>query len=269
MRSLLFLLIVFSINTLGAQELYVFSEPASNMPSNTFSPKLKAVVGRTSESKTFQRYTPELMFGISKKLMIHAAGTLSNMTTPSVQFEGAYLYGKYRFYSSDEVHRHFRMAAFTEIGFSRNPMMFDEVSVRGDNSGIEAGVILTQLVNKLAVSATGSFTEVFQKQPEHDHMPLAKRAVNFSLSAGYLVLPGEYVNYDQLNFNIYTELLGQRTYGNDKFFVDLAPAIQFIIKSNSKLNLGYRFQVTGDAIRPAESSFLISFEHTFFNAFKR
>jgi hypothetical protein len=253
----------------GAQELYVFSEPASNMPSNTITLKVKATAGRRGDGTIMQRYTPELMFGFSKNFMVHAATSFSNMMFPSVQFEGAYVYGKYRFLSSDEVHRHFRMAAFAELGISRNPMMFDEVSVRGDNSGVEAGLIATQLINKLAVSATGSFLEVFEQNTRHmTHQPV-QRAVNYSLSAGYLILPVEYRNYEQLNFNIYAELLGQRTFGWESYFVDLAPAVQLIFNSNSKLNLGYRFQVSGNAYRSLEKSFLVSFEHTFFNALKK
>jgi hypothetical protein len=48
-------------------------------------------------------------------------------------------------------------------------------------------------------------------------------------------------------------------------FVDLAPAFQLIFRSSSKLNLGYRFQLKGDAYRMANSSVYLSFEKTFLN----
>jgi hypothetical protein len=94
------------------------------------------------------------------------------------------------------------------------------------------------------------------------------RSVNYSLSAGYLLLPREYKSYDQLNMNIYAELLGQRTLDRKTFYLDLAPSVQFIFNSNSKLNLGYRFQIKGDQHR-MEKSFLVGFEHTFFNVLKK
>jgi hypothetical protein len=253
----------------GAQELYVFSEPASNMPANTISPKFKAVGGKRPGETNYQRYTPELMLGFSKEFMLHLATSFSNMHTPDVKWEGAYVYGKYRFLSNDEIHRHFRMAAFVEAGYSKNPLYFDEISVRGDNSGVDFGLIATQLVHKLAVSATASYLKVYGEPAEHVHHELARSAMNYSLSAGYLVLPREYTSYDQLNFNIYGELIAQQAFGKDAYYIDAAPAIQFIFGSNSKLNLGYRFQVKGNALRAVEKSYLVSFEHTFFNALRK
>jgi hypothetical protein len=252
----------------SAQELYVFSEPASNMPSNTISGKLSAVYGDRKYINTQQRYIGEVMFGISRNLMIHGATTFSNMAASGITWEGAYAYGKYRFFSKDQVHRHFRMAAFTEASYSRNPVMFDEVSLQGDMSGVQGGLIATQLINKLAVSATGSYTKVIETTPSH-HLNPVSAAFNYSLSAGYLVLPREYKSYDQLNVNFYTEFLGQRTFGRETFFIDAAPALQFIIKSNSKVNLGYRFELAGNGERSYRESFLVSFEHTFFNVWKK
>ena len=73
-----------------------------------------------------------------------------------------------------------------------------------------------------------------------------------------------------MNFNIYTEFLAQQSLSDKKtYFVDAAPALQFIFNSNSKLNLGYRFQLKGNANRSMNESFLVSFEHTFFNALRK
>ena len=265
-KSLIYLSLVLLSISVKAQELYVFSEPASNMPANTFAPRMKAVIGKRENTSAFQRYNPELQFGLSKKFMLHGGVTFSNMMFENVQWEGAYLYGKYRFYSSDKLHQHFRMAAFGEIGYSRNEMMNDEVSARGDNTALDIGLIATQLKNKFVVSATTSYLKVLDKNLDEMHHETVDEAINYSLSAGYLVLPLEYTSYDQLNLNLYAEVLGQRTFGKKSYFIDVAPAIQFIFNSNSKLNVGYRFQVAGDALRGVEKSFLVSFEHTFFNA---
>jgi hypothetical protein len=261
---------------LYAQELFVFTEPASNMPANSVTGKLTSVFGERPYNTVQQRYIPEVMFGFSRKLMVHAAATFSNMQTKGVAPEGAYLYGKYRFYSADEMHRHFRMAIFAEGSYSRNKMlMYQELSLQGDISGVQGGLIATQLVNKAAVSATASYTHLLQTgYVNHAYI---NRALNYALSAGYLVLPREYKSYDQLNINVYGELLAQQTFADrsyslnagSSYYLDAAPSIQFIIKSNSKINMGYRFQVAGNAFRNYSNSFLLSFEHTFFNALKR
>jgi hypothetical protein len=93
--------------------------------------------------------------------------------------------------------------------------------------------------------------------------------MNYSLSAGYLLLPFEYVDYRQTNLNLYAELLAQQSLDRKACYVDLAPAIQLIFNSNAKLNIGYRFQLNGDMQRMTESSWLISFERTFLNALKK
>ena len=55
------------------------------------------------------------------------------------------------------------------------------------------------------------------------------------------------------------------------YFIDLAPAFQFIVNSNTKINLGYRFQLKGNAFRMANAapSLSLSVERTFFNTFKK
>jgi hypothetical protein len=255
-----------ALPSLYAQELYVYTEPASNMPSRSVSAKFTTVLGNRMNQGLQQRYMPEVMVGMNRNLMLHAGTAFSNMANASVGWEGAFLYGKYRFLSNDGVHRHFRMAAFGEMAYSRNPMMFDEVSLQGDISGVQAGLIATQLSNKLAVSATTSMIKPFYTyMHHHDDEAMVNSALNYSLSGGYLVFPREYTSFDQLNFNIYTEFLGQRTFGRKTWFVDAAPAIQFIFNSNSKVNLGYRFQLGGNARRSYTESFTLAFEHTFFN----
>jgi hypothetical protein len=95
--------------------------------------------------------------------------------------------------------------------------------------------------------------------------------VNYSLSAGFLLFPLEYTDYNQTNVNLYAELLGSRNinFPSERYYVDLAPSIQFIFNSTSKLNLGYRFQLSGDIDRMANKSFMISYEYIFLNALRK
>ncbi|MGZ5190581.1 MAG: hypothetical protein ACXWCZ_06140 [Flavisolibacter sp.] len=266
------LIVILAIISLKSycQELYVYTEPASNMPAHSISARLTSTLGNDAHDKFVHRYTPEIMFGFSKKLMAHAGITFANMHTSKMQFESVYVYGKYRFLSIDDVHKHFRMAIFAEATHSQNSYDYDEVSIIGDRSGIQFGLIATQLINKLAVSGTFSHTQAMDPSRYDKFIYTPERlykSLNYSVSAGYLVLPREYKSYNQLNVNIYTELLGQRTLDRKTYYLDFAPSLQFIFNSNSKLNLGYRFQIKGDQHR-MEKSFLVGFEHTFFNALK-
>lgn len=269
----IFLLILITIK-LEAQELYVFTEPASNMPANSISFKLTDhfVTSDKIYNRFSHRLMPQIMLGVSKKLMLHLAGTISNMHTPDFKYESVNLYAKYRFLSNDDIHTHFRMAVFADASATKAPFHYDEITLMGDKSGIEAGIIATQLWNKFALSGTLSHTQVLDKSRNNKVIYVPARnyqSINYSLSAGYLLLPGEYSDYKQLNINIYTEILAQQTLDRKTHFVDIAPALQFIFNSNLKLNIGYRFQANGNMERMANNSWQISFERTFLSALKR
>lgn len=257
-----------------SQELYPFTEPASNMPAKSISLKLSSMLGKGPHSeRIMQRYMPEIMLGLNKNWMLHGSITFSDMHESYVYFESAKLYAKYRFYSNDEVHKHFRMAAFGSAIYSRNQLNYNEINMYGDQTAAQVGVIATQLWNKLAISGTVSLIEVFDKKRSDKILPqqYAFESLNYSLSAGYLVLPVDYKDYDQTNLNVYVELLGGRNldWKYEKYFLDLAPSVQLIFKSTSKLNLGYRFQLTSDIYRNMKSSMMISYEYIFLNALGR
>lgn len=258
----------------NTQELYVYSEPASNMPAHSISAKLSSnIVTRQDPYNRFmQRYTPEIMLGINKNWMVHAGATFANMHTDNFRWESVYLYGKYRFLSSDDLHSHFRMAVFGEAAYSRSPFHFDELSFQGDKSGVQVGVIATQLWHKLAVSGTVSHLQSLDgsRNDKTQYVPSRiYQAMNYSLSAGYLLLPFEYTDYKQTNLNLYAELLAQQSLDRKAYYVDFAPAVQLIFNSTTKLNLGYRFQLGSDMQRMAKNSWLISVERAFLNALKK
>jgi hypothetical protein len=268
------LFFLFSERQLSAQELYVFSEPASNMPAKALSLKY---TGRFLEGyhsgKTEQRQALAVQMGLNKKWMVRAATTISDMYSyPVTRWESFNVYAKYRFLSRDDVHKHFRAAAFMEASYSRNDLFYDELSLEGDQSGVQAGLVFTQLLHKLALSSTLSVTEVVHQQRREDNSPQGLypySSFNYSLSAGYLLFPRKYQSYKQTNFNIYLELLGSNTLDKNLHFVDLAPAVQFIFNSNTKVNAGYRFQLSGNMHRMATESLLISVETTFLNVLKQ
>ena len=273
--SFLFLISLILVFTGYGQELYPYSEPASNMPSRSLSVKTTALFGKDRMSnRTMQRYMPELMFGLNKDWMVHIGSNFSNMFQSSMIWEGARAYAKYRFLSNDDVHKHFRMAAFGLYNYSRNNLKHNEINLGiGDQSGVQAGVIATQLWNRLAVSGTVAWNEVLDglRNDKRYQDLYAYRSVNYSLSAGYLLLPVEYKDYDQTNLNLYVELLGGRNinFPDEKYFVDLAPSLQAIFNSTAKLNVGYRFQLSSDIDRLMKNSVMVSFEYIFLDALRK
>ena len=274
MKKLFILVLLFTALRMSGQELYVFSEPASNVPAYSLSVKLTnhLVTSDKIYGRFSNRLMPQVYLGVSKKFMVAAGGTFANMHTPNFRYESVNLYAKYRFLSKDELHKHFRMAVFAEASSTRSPFHYDEITLMGDKSGVELGVIATQLWHKLALSGTVAHTQVLHESRTNKVLYIPARnyqSMNYAVSAGYLVLPKEYKDYRQTNLNLYAELLAQQTLDRSTYFVDLATAMQLIFNSNAKLNLGYRFQLGGNMQRMTSNSWLISFERTFLGALKK
>lgn len=274
MKKLFFPAVFFLAIEAGGQELYVFTEPASNMPTRSISIRLKSefMGPQPWHNRSMQRLMPEVMFGLSKKWMLHTGTSFGNMHTNNFAWESVYSYIKYRFLSKDEIHQHFRMAAFVEAAYTTSPFHQDEVNLEGDKSGVQFGVIATQLWHKFALSGTVSHTQVLDESRKSKNVTYVPsriyQVMNYSLSAGYLLLPKEYTDYKQLNVNVYTEFLAQQSLDRKAYYIDMAPAVQLIFNSNTKLNVGYRFQLDGTMQRMAKTSWLISLERTFLNALK-
>src|SRR5580698_7675566 len=116
-----------------SQELYVNTEPASNMATNSLGIRLENQGYFNPAYKN--RSTFELMYGASKYLMLHAAFYESDYYQNQQHFEGGSFYTKYRFLSIDSVQKHFRGAFFTKVSSINNPIVNQEITLEGDNSG--------------------------------------------------------------------------------------------------------------------------------------
>ncbi|MEY3324841.1 MAG: hypothetical protein EBR98_00390 [Chitinophagaceae bacterium] len=275
MRHLVVLIsiIIFSTDT-HSQELYVFSEPASSLPAHALSVKFKNHFTGKNEffDRLSYRVAPQVFMGLSKNMTLRMGSTFSNMYTYNPKLESANFYLKVRFLSSDAVHRHFRMAGFLEAAKTSSPFHFDEINLGGDRSGVEAGLILTQLWHKLAVSATVSHTQVIDSYRWDKGAHAGRHAfqsLQSVISAGYLLFPRTYTSYKQTNLNVYLELITQRLLDQNRYYVDVAPALQLIFSSQTKLNLGYRVQLGSDMERMMRRYWLLSVETTFLGALKK
>ncbi|ATL49611.1 hypothetical protein COR50_21880 [Chitinophaga caeni] len=281
-------ILIWLSGTVSAQELYVNSEPASNMPAKALGFRLTDKIFKLStDGRVATRLEPEIMFGISKNWMVHAQAFYGNAMQVSNRFEGAGVYAKYRFYSSDQPHAHFRMAAYLRASVVDNPfiqqagedlngknVVNQDLDLEGGVSGVNGGVVATQLIHKLALSSTVGYNRYMNNVNHHldTELGLPAQAMNYSLSAGYLLLPRKYKSYEQTNLNLYVELLGKSNMGGlaNGTYLDIAPAIQFIFNSTTRLDVSYRTELYGNMNRMSPyNNFLIRVEHNIFNALKR
>jgi hypothetical protein len=249
--------------TAFGQELYVNTEPASNMAAHSLGIRIE---NQGNFSPVFKnRTTLEAMYGATGKLMLHGALYNSDFYQQNQRFEGGSFYAKYRFLSNDTVQAHFRGAVFGKAAISRNPYQQQEIALEGDNSGLQGGVVFTQLLHKLALSGSASYLRGLNSANDNGIITGSKEALAYTLSAGYLLLPKQYTSYNQVNLNLYAELLGKTNPGYGQSYLDVAPAIQLIFNSVCRLDFSYRTPLHNNMQRNSANMYLIRFEYNFFN----
>lgn len=266
MRSILAALLLLSCVPSGAQELFVYTEPASNMPAHTIG--IRASNWLMDERQTDRinyHFIPEVMWGVNKNLMVHVEGFFSNRNR-SLVAEGVGLYAKYRFFTKDTLYRHFRMAAFGRVTTNNADIHQEELTTNGHNSGYQLGLIFTQLLHRQAISASVWYEHATDNFGGNEFPTVQKQdGVNLALSTGRLFYPKRYTGYGNLNINGMVEVLSQKLIGNDKYYVDLAPSVQLIINSQTRVDIGYRFELASNMERTAPNGLMLRLEHVLFN----
>lgn len=269
MRSTIFLFLLLSCSLISkAQELFVFTEPASNMAKGNLGIRFMNSVMKETFGKGYNTHLmPELMYGINNKWMVHASTFVSNRNN-SLVTEGGSFYVKHKFLNIDDVQKHFRMAAFGRYSFNNADIHQEEINLIGHNSGYELGINATQLLHKLAISGGLSYIQAFNNGTKYEFPNnQSDKVMYYTLSFGKLTLPKKYKDYKQTNMNLMCEFLGQSLVNNGKTYLDIAPSIQFIFLSKIRLDVAYRQQLYANMLRTAPNGLVVRFEYNFFNVY--
>jgi hypothetical protein len=263
-RFAIALVLLMSSASAYTQELYVATEPASNMPQNALGIRLtqEAVFRNGYRAKII----PEAMIGLSKNLMVHQSLFLNNVQQNSFKTTGGAFYAKYRFLSIDSTHSHFRGAVYAGYAAVNGAINAREISLDGDNTGWQGGIVFTQLLHKLALSGSVSYTKALNNK-KGNLLPadFGSESLGYTLSSGLLVYPKSYRSYKQTNVNVYLEFLGKSNLGKKEHVLDAAPAIQFIINSNFRIDVSQRVQVWSSMTRNQKNLLLLRLEYNLFN----
>jgi len=257
--------ILFCAVQLRAQELFVATEPASNMPRNSVRLRLANEGVHESDFKSHSSF--ELMYGVSKELMLGASAYAADLYQRRQHVNGYSLYAKYRFLNIDHTQKHFRGALYTNYAVIKYPIVHDEINLGGENNGIQGGLVLTQLIHKLALSGSFAYTRSLDKRiPGHELLhDNAYNSIGYTFSTGYLLFPRKYTDYHQVNTNLYLEFMGDSHDNSGKNFMDAAPAIQFIFNSRLRVDLSKHKQLWGNMERRFKNMYLLRLEYNLFN----
>ncbi|SEP66657.1 hypothetical protein [Flavobacterium urocaniciphilum] len=270
MRKILLLFVALNCQNLFSQELFVITDPASNVPANSLAVNvMQSLFKEEMKSGYNYHFMPEVTYGLNKNLMFRASAFVSNRGNELVT-EGGGFYTKYRFYSTDDLNSHFRMAAFGRFSFNNADIHQEQIEIMGHNSGFETGLVATKLIKKVAISSTLSFEKALDntsKNPFPDY--IGDNATNYTLSVGKLMYPKKYTNYKQTNINLMMEFVGQTINENGKSYLDVMPAVQFIFNSQARLDLAYRQELVSSMVRSAPNGFYFNLYYTFFDLKKK
>ena len=269
MRKIILFFVAISCQTTFSQELFVVTDPASNIPANSLAVNVMQSLFK-EQIKTGYNYhfMPEVTYGLNKKLMFRAAAFISNRSN-SLVTEGGSFYTKFRFYSTDDLNSHFRLAAYGRYSFNNSDIHQEQIEILGHNSGFETGIIATKLVKKVAISSSVSFEKALDNKPNYPFPDnIGDNATNYTLSFGKLMYPKKYTSFKQTNINLMVEFVGQTINENGKSYLDVVPAIQFIFNSQARLDFAYRHELMSSMLRTAPNGFYFNLYYTFFNISK-
>lgn len=321
-RSLLSLSLFLLFHYSSAQELFILNEPASSVPKGVLGVRV-FTQNYKEYSANRSLNALRMMYGATPKLSIMATASISNHHDKklpkdlinhthvgnqtnyytqvikrgvhySYLFNGLHLFAKYRFLTNDAQHTHFRMAGYGE--WSNVGVAHDEAepNLMDDTGGYGFGIISTYLKNRLALSLTSGFIKpdsYFEMQPDITGGPdLPTRiyygnAIRYNFSLGYRLSPKKYEGYEQVNWNVYLELIGKtydaatviqngteitaRTAALEKgSYIEVYPGIQRIINSNTRIELCYGFELIGYSYVHFTPLWTLAIQRYFYNTSK-
>lgn len=266
MRKILLFFVVINCQNVFSQELFVITDPASNVPANSLGVNvMQSLFKEEMKSGYNYHFMPEVSYGLNKNIMFRASAFVSNRNNNLVT-EGGSFYTKYRFYSADDLNSHFRLAAYGRYSFNNADIHQEQIEILGHNSGFETGIIATKLIKKVAISSSVSFEKAFDNKPSYPFPDnIGDNATNYTLSLGKLMYPKKYTNYKQTNINLMIEFVGQTINENGKSYLDVMPAVQFIFNSQARLDFAYRQELISSMVRSAPNGFYFNLYYTFFD----
>ena len=266
MRKVFLFFIAIYCQNIYSQELFVITDPASNVPANSLGVNvMQSLFKEEMKSGYNYHFMPEVSYGLNKNIMFRASAFVSNRNSQLVT-EGGSFYTKYRFYSTDDLNSHFRLAAYGRYSFNNADIHQEQIEILGHNSGFETGLIATKLIKKVAISSSISFEKALDNKPSYPFPDnIGDNATNYTLSFGKLMYPKKYTNYKQTNINLMVEFVGQTINENGKSYLDVMPAVQFIFNSQARLDFAYRQELVSSMVRSAPNGFYFNLYYTFFD----
>lgn len=305
-RFLIWILFISLIRSfqLTAQELYIHSEPASPFPKGLLSVRY-SMESYQDESIRRHWHAVRILYGVTSNFYVIGSYSLSNHhpqkypSNPYAYFanhhsrgynpdyrlksEGFHLFSLYRIYSKDEPNGHIRIALTAEGSYVNSAHDEAEPHLLGDNSGYGGSVIVTKLIKKLALNLKAGFINPLDYNQPQEQIKFRSGNSRYAIfSTGYLLYPKVYESYDDVNLNVYLEMV-YKEYDQAKLYIDkkyenidvfpflregryleAKPGVQIILNSRTRIDLSAGFTVWGTSFLRANPTVYLNFQKYLF-----
>ena len=153
----------------------------------------------------------------------------------------------------------------------------------GDNSGYGGSIIATKLSKKLALNLKAGFINPLDYNQPQDQIRFRSGNARYAIfSAGYLLFPKVYKSYDDVNINVYLEMV-YKEYNEAKLYIhgnrentkifpylregkylEVKPGLQLILNSRDRIDLSAGFTAWGNTFLRLNPTVYFNFQKYLF-----
>ena len=296
-RIIVIIVVLVLTNTSFSQELYIVSHPAANLSKNRIEFRNNVM---SYDNFKYYHNSFELNYGLLGNLTLYNSVfySLDNGYKFIGNYEGTV---RYRLHDIDKKNYHIRFAAQSGILVPANsqPIVSDAVEYElhpghkvkfynfinditvpsvdfhtTDNYTIKNDLIVTNLIKRFSMTGEMGYNV---NVPKNDFK--FGNYFDWSFAMGYLLLPKQYDNYNDVNVNLYSEskayyflknkFLGNEISNSGGFRLDTYIGIQAIFFSSLMVELSYKIplhsnEFAEENIGKRSNALLMSLRYLFF-----
>lgn len=209
----------------------------------------------------------DIAYGVTDRLSLYLRGSLSDFTSPGVEFETGTLTAQYRIIDIVTPRSDWSIAAFAQASvISRTSQVAADINFEGNNSGFAAGLINTLNLSKTTIAATVSYAKI--NLPRFVDGLLEGYAIPYQVSFNWKL--NVFANQRNFDMNLIQEIIGQynteiRTdqgsFFNDGSYTDVVMGLQFTASSTYRIELALQKELNADIPRFTQNLYHIRLKY--------
>ncbi|GEM_PF-5839089 len=209
----------------------------------------------------------DIGYGVTDRFSLYLRGSLSDFTSPGVEFETGTLTVQYRIFDLVRSRSDWLIATFAQASvISRTAQVAADINFEGNNSGFAAGFINTLNLSRTTIAATVAYAKI--NLPRFVDGLLEGYAIPYQVSFNWKL--NVFANQRNFDMNLIQEIIGQynteiRTdqgsFFNEGSYTDALVGLQFTASATYRLELALQTELNGDIPRFTQSLYHIRLKY--------